>query len=199
MIILHILSSPPSLDSSPVIPNSLLMSGHSKWRNIKRTKEVTDAKKAKVFGKIAKDIASAVRQGGVDPAANAALRDAIARAREVNMPQVNIDRLLHSKLQAAEQVMYEAFGPGGSGLLIVTQTDNPNRTVGQLRTLLQEHGGSLAGPHSVRWKFSEAFVALYPLHLPTPTAAALTALVNRLKAHDDVIRVYTDGYDNSRA
>src|SRR5688572_16518740 len=110
------------------------MSGHSKWHNIKRRKEVVDAKKGAAFTKFSAEMASAVRSGGPDPNANALLRDTIARARKAGFPQTNIDRLLgKGEDQNLEAITYEAFGPGGVGIIIVARTDNTNRTVTQLR------------------------------------------------------------------
>ena len=135
------------------------MSGHSKWSKIKRQKEVSDQKKSKEFGRLTREILVAARTEK-DPEHNAALRDALARARKANMPQANIDRLLHSKDDVEiHEVTYEGFGPGGAALLITVATDNPNRTVAEIRTLLKNHGGRMGDPGSAAWKFKEQFVA----------------------------------------
>ncbi|MBI1834132.1 MAG: YebC/PmpR family DNA-binding transcriptional regulator [Candidatus Andersenbacteria bacterium] len=169
------------------------MSGHSKWHNIKIRKEATDAKKGKAFTKLAKEIISAVKQGGADPAANALLRDVIARAKKVNMPQANISRLLQDKDSSNLQtIVYEAFGPGGSALLIEATTDNPNRTVGQVRTILRDNNGSLGGPNSVHWKFNDGGKPQYPLELSDSDNQALQTLMTALEAEDDVTSVTSD-------
>lgn len=174
------------------------MSGHSKWHNIKRRKEATDAKKGAAFTKLSLEIASAIRAGGADPAANASLRDAMTRAKRAGFPQTNIDRLLEKgRTHSGQSLTYEAIGPGGVGLIILAATDNPNRTVGQLRTLLRDHGGSIASPNAVMWKFTPdpakmTYTAKFPITLAAPDAAALNALLEALRAHPDVERVFTD-------
>lgn len=131
------------------------MSGHSKWHKIKRAKEATDQKKSQLYGKLVREIQVAAGHEA-DPARNAALRDALARARKANMPQANIDRLLQQPDQTKfTEVVYEGFGPAGVAILIISYTDNPNRTVAEVRHLLKAHGGHLAAPSSVRWKFIE--------------------------------------------
>lgn len=173
------------------------MSGHSKWHNIKRRKEVVDAKKGAAFTKFSAEIASAIRSGGPDPAANALLRDTLARARKIGFPQTNIDRLLSRDSNNAKPVTYEAFGPGGAGIIISARTDNTNRTVGQLRTLLNDHGGTLGGPNSVMWKFtphpdSAGFTPKHSLQLDEQTKSQLDALLDALKNHSDIGQVFTD-------
>ena len=168
------------------------MSGHSKWHKIKRAKEVTDKKRGQVFGRLVRDIQTAARSGK-DPAANAALRDAIARAKKANMPQANIDRILSGKDHTdIQEVTYEAFGPGGSGLVIIAETDNPNRTVAEIRMLLKDHGGTLSGPGSVRWKFDEEMNPKFSQPLSDTDTDALKTLTGRLESHSDIAHVYTD-------
>lgn len=168
------------------------MSGHSKWSQIKRTKEVVDQKRSQLFGKLSKDIMGATKYG-TDPATNSALREAIARARNANMPQANIDRLLdrHSHTPQAHAV-YEGFGPGGSAFLITASTDNPNRTVSELRAIFKKHGGELAPQGSVRWKFDDGYVPKYPLQVPNEYQAQLEELRCQLAAHGDVVQCITD-------
>lgn len=169
------------------------MSGHSKWSKIKRKKEVTDAKKSAAFSKFSAEILSAVRQGGSDPAGNALLRDVVARAKKAGVPQANIDRLLSRDAETnIQSVTYEAFGPSGAGLIIKAQTDNPNRTVAAIRTLLKTHGGSLGAPNSVTWKFSDNFTPKYPLKLDQTNKQQLDDLLTALQNHPDIQDVYTD-------
>lgn len=172
------------------------MSGHSKWHKIKHQKEATDKKKGQLFGKLARDITIAARQAK-DPAKNPALREAVARAKKVNMPQENIDRLLAGSDKPLHQVTYEGFGPGGSAVIVLAETDNPNRTVNELRSLCKEHGGHLATPGSVMWKFrrqgGEAGIDFVPNQpMIVADAAAVTNFLDALRDHPDVVRVATD-------
>ncbi len=130
------------------------MSGHSKWSQIKHKKEVTDAKRGQQFTQLANQIKIASR-AGKDPSTNHALADAITHAKKANMPQANIDRLLSSENEKSfKKITYEAFGPGGASLLIITETDNHRRTVAELRTILTNHNGTLGNPGSTLWKFT---------------------------------------------
>ena len=115
------------------------MSGHSKWSNIKHKKEKTDAQKAKVFTKIGKEIAIAVKESGGDPATNSKLRDLIQKAKANNVPNDNIDRTIKKALGASdvayEEITYEGYGPSGVAVIVETTTDNRNRTAGNVRAL----------------------------------------------------------------
>ena len=136
------------------------MSGHSKWHNIQARKGAQDAKKANVFTKYAKGITIAAQKGG-DPTTNFSLRLAIDKAKEVSMPKDNIDRAIKRgtgelKGEAQmEEALYEAFGPGGVAILVKAVTDNKNRTVSDLKHMLNEAGGSLGGAGSVQWMFQQ--------------------------------------------
>ena len=114
------------------------MSGHSKWANIKNKKEKTDSQRGKVFTKIGREIAIAVKEGGSDPANNSKLRDVIAKAKASNMPNDNIKRTIDKALGSGntdnyESVTYEGYGPGGVAVIVEALTDNKNRTAGDLR------------------------------------------------------------------
>jgi len=133
------------------------MSGHSKWHQIRRKKAVVDQQKSKLFGRFAREIIIAAREDS-DPTRNATLREVITRARQAIMPQINIDRLLKKQDQTQlTEILYEGFSAGGAALLIVTLTDNPNRTVAELKTILKDGGGRLGSRGSVRWKFQPSF------------------------------------------
>ena len=124
------------------------MSGHSKWSQIKHKKAVVDAKRGKVFSKIAKEISVAARLGGSDPVMNPRLRTAIEKAKETNMPHDNIKRAIQKGTgelpgTTYEETVYEGYGPGGVAILLEALTDNKNRTVAEIRHLLGKHGGSL--------------------------------------------------------
>ncbi len=140
------------------------MSKHSKWAKVKNYKGAADAKRSGVFTKHARAIAVAARNGA-DPSANFQLRMAIDAARADNVPNDNIERAITrgSGADASEQikeVLYEGFGPGGSALLIEAVTDNPNRTVANLRLIVSKHGGNLSG--SVQWQFERRGVMRLP-------------------------------------
>jgi YebC/PmpR family DNA-binding regulatory protein len=132
------------------------MSGHSKWHSIKHKKAASDAKKGKVFTKLARAITVAAR-GNPDPDTNFQLRLAIDQAKAANMPKDNIERAIARATgegkDALEEVIYEAYGPGGVAIIIEVLTDNKNRTVSNLKHILSSHGGSLAGSGSVAYLF----------------------------------------------
>ncbi len=134
------------------------MSGHSKWATIKRKKAVTDSKRGRLFTQIIKEITIAARMGGGDIKANPRLRLAVDKAKASNMPADNIKRGIQKGTGelpgvAYEDVTYEGYGPGGVALIIESVTDNRNRTVSDLRFLLERHGGKLGASNSVAWMF----------------------------------------------
>jgi YebC/PmpR family DNA-binding regulatory protein len=134
------------------------MSGHSKWATIKRKKAVTDAKRGKLFTQVIKEITIAARMGGGDQKANPRLRLAIDKAKNANMPADNIKRAIMKGTgelpgTVYEDVTYEGYGPGGVALIIESVTDNKNRTVSEIRHLLERHNGKLGASNSVAWMF----------------------------------------------
>src|SRR5881409_4329792 len=134
------------------------MAGHSKWKQIKRKKAVTDARRGAAFTKLIRQITIAARQGGGDPAGNARLRTAIEDAKAENMPWDNIDRAIKKGAGGLdgvqyEEVAYEGYGPGGAAILIQATTDNANRTVAEIRHLFTRYGGNLGAANSVAWMF----------------------------------------------
>lgn len=136
------------------------MSGHSKWAQIKRQKGAADAKRGSLFTKLGNAITIAAREGGGNPDANFKLRLTIDRARGANMPKDNIERAIKrgtGELAGGiiEEVVYEAFGPGGSALMIESLTDNKNRSLGEVKAILKQFGGTLAGINSVAWMFDK--------------------------------------------
>lgn len=132
------------------------MSGHSKWATTKRAKEAKDMKRSGLFTKLAKAISIAARDGA-DPNANFKLRMAIDRGRKYSLPKDNIDRAIKSGSGAdgtvMEEMVYEAYGPAGSALIIEVITDNKNRTAGEVRHLISKMGGNLATSGAVMWMF----------------------------------------------
>src|SRR5438552_3707931 len=136
------------------------MSGHSKWASIKHKKGALDAKRGRIFTRIIKELTVAARGGGGDPDMNPRLRTIIADAKAANMPAENIKRAIRRGTGeepgvSYEEVTYEAYGPGGAAEIIDTLTDNKNRTVGELRHLLEKQGGNLAAAGSVAWMFAK--------------------------------------------
>ena len=129
------------------------MSGHSKWNNIKRKKEKTDAAKASVFTRIGRELAVAVKEGGPDPASNSKLRDVITKAKANNVPNDNIDRMLKKAAgetdKEYEDIIYEGYGPNGVAVVVETLTDNRNRTAGNIRHYFDKNGGNLGQNGSV--------------------------------------------------
>ena len=144
------------------------MSGHSKWSQIKHQKGVADAKKSQLFGKLSRLISLAARRGG-DPTTNSVLREAISKAKTVNMPSDNIQKAIkkgmgEEKGMALEEVLYEVFGPGGCAILIEGITDNKNRTLGEIRHILSKHELQLAGTGSCLWAFERVSNNWQPKH-----------------------------------
>jgi YebC/PmpR family DNA-binding regulatory protein len=144
------------------------MSGHSKWSTIKHKKAAIDAKRGKIFSKIAKEIMVAARQGGGDPAANITLRSLIQKARSVNMPADNIDRAIKKgtgDLDGAqmEEIMYEGYAPGGIALIVQVLSDNRNRSAAEVRHVFTKHSGNLAGAGSVSRSFNRKGVIEVPV------------------------------------
>lgn len=134
------------------------MAGHSKWKQIKRKKAVTDSRRASSWTKVIREITVAARAGGGDPGGNPRLRTAIDAAKAVNMPHENIDRAIKKgtgELEGAqyEELIYEGYGPGGAAILIEATTDNPNRTVAEIRHAFSRNGGNLGASNSVSWMF----------------------------------------------
>lgn len=136
------------------------MSGHSKWANIKRTKEKVDAKRGQIFSKIGRELIVAVRHGGPNPDANIRLRAVIQKAREHNMPLENINRAIAKASGGAddanfEEITYEGYGPGGTAVMVEALTDNRNRTASDLRHYFSKYGGNLGETGCVSWMFKE--------------------------------------------
>ena len=142
------------------------MSGHSKWSTIKRKKEKTDNARAKVFTKIGREIAVAVKAGGPDPAGNSKLKDVIAKAKAANMPNDNIERVI--KKAAGEgsgdnydEIVYEGYGPSGIAIIVETLTDNRNRTAADVRHYFDKFGGNMGMSGCVSFMFTRQGVILF--------------------------------------
>lgn len=171
------------------------MAGHSKWAKIKRDKGSNDAKRGAVFTKLGNQIAIAAR-GGVDPVTNSALALAIEKAKAANMPGANIQRALDrvaDKSQAAlEELTYEAYGPGGVGIIIETATDNRNRTFPEVKNALAKNGAQIADAGSVSFQFTRKGVIVIAETGEEALLTVLDAGAEDASEEDGEIIVYTD-------
>jgi len=174
------------------------MSGHSKWSTIKHKKAAEDAKRGKIFTRLAREIAVAAREGGGDPDINFSLRLAIDKAKSANMPKDNIERAIKrgtGELKGAElvEMTYEGYGPNGIALLVQTLTDNKNRTVSDIRRVFGRQGGSLAEAGSVAWQFSrKGYITIAPDGIDPDTLfeVAVDAGAEDVEFGDDLIEVH---------
>lgn len=179
------------------------MSGHSHWAGIKHKKEITDQKRGKVFSKLLAAI-SAAAKSEPNPDFNPRLRTAIAKAKEVAVPQENIERAVKRAAEAGgnlEELVFEAYGPGGTAIIAEAISDNRNRTVQEVKTVLKEHGGKWAETGSVRWAFEPPargagseleWKAKFPQEISEEDAKKLLALVEALEDNTDVHNVFTN-------
>lgn len=176
------------------------MSGHSKWSKVKHQKATTDVVKSAAFTKATHAIMIAVKEGGgiTDPNSNFHLRLAVEQARAVNMPKENIERAIAKAsgegASAIEQVMYEGYGPGGVAMLILAATDNRQRTVSQIKNVLERAGGSLASPGAVSFQFQKRGVLTVPrsgFTMDRILEAALDAGADDVVDAADFFEVYT--------
>jgi len=174
------------------------MAGHSKWAKLKHTKGKTDAQRSKLFSKLVRFISVEAKKAKGDRTAPS-VRAAIDKARAANMPADNIERALaraSGEGTELEQVVYEAYGPGGVALVIEGYTDNRNRTSQELKHLLSTYGGTLATPGAAVWAFTKnaegKLEAPTPIEISDEDAQKLADLVDSLEEHDDVSEVYTN-------
>jgi YebC/PmpR family DNA-binding regulatory protein len=176
------------------------MSGHSKWASIKHKKAVVDARRGKLFTKLARAVTVAAKAGGGDPDGNPALALAIQKARDASMPKDNIERAIAkgtgegADAQAYEEVLYEGYGPGGVALLIEALTDNRNRTGSEVRHLLSKHGGNLGEPGSVAYLFEKKGVIAVDgnRYSEDDLMVAIDAGAEDIGADEDVLEVVTE-------
>jgi YebC/PmpR family DNA-binding regulatory protein len=179
------------------------MAGHSKWAGIKHKKAIVDARRGKLFTKLARAITVAAKEGGGDPEGNPALGLAVQKAKDASMPKDNIERAIAkgtgegADVDALETVLYEGYGPGGVALLIEALTDNRNRTGSEVRHLFAKHGGNLGEPGSVAYLFDKRGLIVIDAGrydeddlLPAIEAGALDVTVD-----DDVFEVLTEPGD----
>ncbi len=182
------------------------MSGHSKWSTIKRKKEKTDGARAKIFTKIGRELAVAVKEGGsADPSANSKLKDCIAKAKANNVPNDNIERIIKKAAGEGdtnnyENCVYEAYGPSGVAVIVDTLTDNRNRTAGDLRHYFDKYGGNLGTTGCVSFMFNEKGVIVIDSADKDEDEVmthALDAGAADFVAEDEVFEIFTDPADFS--
>lgn len=181
------------------------MSGHSKWKNIMHKKEKTDAQRANLFTKIGKEIALAVREGGADPIANSKLKDLISKAKQNNVPNDNIDRIIKKASGADgvvyEEIYYEGYGPKGVAVIVQTTTDNRNRTGGDIRHFFDKFGGNLGQTGCVGYLFTDKGMIIIEKDEDKPVDEdklmedALEAGAEDFVIDDDVYEITTEPSD----
>jgi len=179
------------------------VAGHSKWASIKHKKAATDAKRGKMFTKLARAITVAAREGGGDPEGNPTLATAIQKARDASMPKDNIQRAVDrgtgagSDGQAIERVVYEGYGPGGAAIMVEALTDNRNRSGSEIRHAFEKSGGSLGEPGSVAYVFEKRGVVLVDgdRYDEDDLSSAVDAGADDVGADGDLIKVTADPSD----
>ncbi len=178
------------------------MSGHSKWKNIMHKKEKTDAQRAKIFTKIGKEMAVAVKEGGPDPAVNAKLRDLIAKAKSNNVPNDNIDRIIKKASGADavdyETIVYEGYGIGGVAVIVETMTDNRNRTAAEVRHYFDKFGGNMGQSGCVSYLFTDKGIIVVDaagVDEEKLMEAAIETGADDLSNEGEIFEVYTSPSD----
>lgn len=175
------------------------MAGHSKFKNIMHRKGAQDAKRSKMFSKLAREVTVAAKMGGPDPDANPRLRLAMSAARSLSMPKDNIERAI-AKSQGGddenyEEMRYEGFGPGGVSLIVEALTDNRNRTASDVRTIFSKNGGNLGETGSVNYLFERVGEVVYPAEVgdsDTVFEAALEAGAENVESDDEKHYIYAE-------
>ncbi|MGI5939558.1 MAG: YebC/PmpR family DNA-binding transcriptional regulator [Thermoleophilia bacterium] len=180
------------------------MAGHSKWAGIKHKKAVVDAKRGKLFGKLARAITVAAREGGGDPDHNAALAQAIVKAKDANMPNDNIDRAIKKgagglgDAETYQHLTYEGYGPNGVAVYVAVLTDNKNRTAADMRHIFDRSGGKLGTDGSVSWMFERKgviFVDATGWNEDEFMMAAIEAGAEDVVLEGEMFEVHTDAVD----
>jgi YebC/PmpR family DNA-binding regulatory protein len=180
------------------------MSGHSKWKNIMHKKEKTDAQRAKIFTKIGKEMAIAVKAGGPDPATNSKLAQLIAKAKANNVPNDNIERTIKKALGSTgenyEEVVYEGYGPAGIAVIVEATTDNRNRTAGNVRAYFSKYHGNMGQTGCVSYLFTEKGVIIISnededIDEDKLMETALEAGAEDFASEGEVFEIYTEPDD----
>ena len=184
------------------------MSGHSHAKTVMATKMANDAKKGKIYSKYGRLITIAVKDGGGsgDPEKNSKLKTAIDQAKGMNMPKENIERAIKKGTgelagESLETVSYEGFGPGGMALVVEGITDNTNRALGEIKSILNQNGGKLAGEGAVRWMFERKGLIIIPTEGKTKEELELLAIelgAEDVRSREDKIDIYTKPEDLDR-
>ena len=180
------------------------MSGHSHARTIKHQKTITDQKRGQIFSKLARSIEVAVKEGGMNPETNAKLRVAVEEAKKFNLPRDNIERAIKRGTgelagERLEEVLFEAYGPGGIAIIIEGITDNKNRTLGEIKQTLNQNSGKLVGEGSVKWMFERRGCLVVDLKAQNEKfkdkekleMAAIEDGAENLYWHNELLDVYT--------
>ena len=175
------------------------MSGHSHFKTVKATKDANDAKKGKIFSKLARVITMAVKEKGPDTITNAQLKTAIEKAKEFNMPKENIERAIKKGTgelagEELEEVSFEGLGPGGVAIIMEGITDNKNRTLGEIKGILSQYQGKMAGEGAVKWMFERrGFITIAKQEKPKENMEllAIEAGAQDIAWEGDLLQVYT--------
>ncbi len=180
------------------------MSGHSHAKTIKHQKELTDQKRGQAFSKMARLISVAVKEGGPNPETNSKLRMAFEMAKELNMPKENVERAISrgsgtASEEKLEEVLFEAYGPGGIAIIIEGITDNKNRTLGEIKQILNQNGGKFVSEGAVKWMFERNGCLTLDLKLQVEDSqnteklesTAIESGAEDIYWHDDLLDVYT--------
>lgn len=180
------------------------MSGHSHAKTIKHQKDITDRKRGQVFSKMARVISIAVKEGGPDPEVNTKLRLAFETAKKFNMPKENVENAIKRAMggegeEQLAEVVFEAYGPGGVAILVEGITDNKNRTLGEIKQILNQNNGKLVGEGAIRWMFDRKGVITIDLKSQTDNLkskeglemAAIDAGAEDIRWYEDSLDIYT--------
>ncbi len=174
------------------------MSGHNKWSKIKHQKAIVDSRKSTAFSKLTRKITIAARDGGGDPAMNAALALLVEKAKETNMPKDTVLKAIKKgtgelgETTSYETLTYEGYGPFGVAILIMTATDNKNRTVSEIRTILERGGGSLGTTGSASYIFDKQLNPTFEISLTEDDYKKVRELLSELEEQADVLDVYAN-------
>ncbi|MCY8046516.1 YebC/PmpR family DNA-binding transcriptional regulator [Bacillus haynesii] len=178
------------------------MAGHSKWKNIQRRKNAQDAKRGKIFMKLAKEIYVAAKEGGADPESNASLRLVIDKAKNANMPNDNIDRAIKKASgsqdgKSYEEITYEGYGPSGVAVMVKCLTDNKNRTATSVRTAFSKNGGSLGETGCVSYMFDrKGYIAIEREDLEIDEEEFMLEVIDagaeELETSEELLEIYTE-------
>ncbi|MCY7771598.1 YebC/PmpR family DNA-binding transcriptional regulator [Bacillus haynesii] len=178
------------------------MAGHSKWKNIQRRKNAQDAKRGKIFMKLAKEIYVAAKEGGADPESNASLRLVIDKAKNANMPNDNIDRAIKKASgsqdgKSYEEITYEGYGPSGVAVMVKCLTDNKNRTATSVRTAFSKNGGSLGETGCVSYMFDrKGYIAIEREDLEIDEEEFMLEVIDagaeELETREELFEIYTE-------